>query len=248
MTVPLPSIEEQRRIAAVLDQAEELRARRRGLLALVNSVPEETFVDMFGARDLPVVRIGDVGVVQGGLQVTRSREANEMDVPYLRVANVHRGRLVLHEVKVIKVTESEFIRTRLKSDDLLVVEGHGNPAEIGRVARWTGVIDPCVHQNHLIRIRLDSSRADAMFVEAFLNGRAGRRTLLRAANTTSGLNTISVRDVRGVGIALPPLVEQKQFASCVRATSDVEARAEAHLAELGELFASLQHRAFRGEL
>ena len=69
-----------------------------------------------------------------------------MEVPYLRVANVLRDRLALDVIKLIRFTEAELMRTRLLPGDLLIVEGHGNAAEIGRVGVWDGKIESCVHQ------------------------------------------------------------------------------------------------------
>jgi len=248
---PLPPIEEQRRIAAVLDQADDLRAKRRASLALLHSLTGSLLGEIdegFSSPPTKVCRLEAVGVVKGGLQVTPARAGNPVEVSYLRVANVHRGRLELAEVKSMRVTERELARTRLQRDDLLVVEGHGNAGEIGRVARWTGSSDPCVHQNHLIRVRLDSDLADSAFVEAVLNSRKGREALLKAARTTSGLNTISVEDVKGVVVALPSIETQRRFALQVKRRNEVAQSNQANLAELDKLFAALQHRAFAGEL
>ena len=246
--IPLPSLEEQRRIAAVLDAAEALRAKRRHALEGLDSLTQAIFIEMFGAGGGTRKPLGQLSEVQSGLQVTSKRKEHPIEVPYLRVANVYRGSLDLSEIKTIRVFERELARTRLVKDDLLVVEGHGNKDEIGRVGLWDGSIDPCVHQNHLIRVRCDRDSLRPRFAEAFLNSWVGRRALLRAANTTSGLNTISTNDVRKVQIPLAALADQQRF---VEAASRVDHQREvmrSSEAGLNTLFASLQQRAFRGEL
>jgi type I restriction enzyme, S subunit len=91
-----------------------------------------------------------------------------------------------------------------------VVEGHGNPREVGRVAVWDGSLRPCVHQNHLIRVRCgDICRPQ--FLSAYLNSEAGRRTIIRSGKTTSGLNTISTSNVKQTEIFLPPVALQTVF-------------------------------------
>lgn len=246
--IPLPPIEEQRRIAAVLDAAEAIRAKRRQALARLDSLTQAIFVDMFGTSEYEGRMLSDLAEVQGGLQVTSKRRDLPISAPYLRVANVHRGSLDLSEVKTLQVTEREIERTRLAEGDLLVVEGHGNRDEIGRVGIWDGSIDPCVHQNHLIRVRCDRSQLLPRFAETFMNSWVGRRTLLRAANTTSGLNTISTGDVRGVQIPLPPMSDQQKFVEAAIQVDRQRAMMMNASAELDHLFASLQQRAFRGEL
>lgn len=246
--IPLPSIEEQRRIAAVLDAADSLRAKRRKGLARLNSLPGAIFIDMFGESSDSLADLGDVAEVQGGLQITSKRRSNPVEVPYLRVANVHRGFLDLDEIKTMRVTNSELARTKLTDGDLLVVEGHGNAGEIGRVGIWDGSISPCVHQNHLIRVRCDTGRVLPQFVEAFMNSWVGRRALLRAANTTSGLNTISTSDVRTVQVPLAPMERQLAFQGRLRKVELVRQATRSSEAEFNTLFQSLQQRAFRGEL
>jgi type I restriction enzyme S subunit len=133
-----------------------------------------------------------------------------LEVPYLRVANVYRDRLDLSEVKTLRVTDQELTRATLKSGDLLVVEGHGNPEEIGRCAVWSGLVARCVHQNHLIRVRVHSG-IEPVFMSAFLNSAAGRRQMTRFGKTTSGLNTISTANVAAVRVLVPPVEVQRRY-------------------------------------
>ncbi len=250
---PLPPLAEQRRIAEVLDRAEALRAKRHAALSQLDSLTQSIFLDLLGdsatnPKHWPVSRVGEFADVQGGLQVTSARKNLPYKVPYLRVANVYRGFLDLSEIKTIRATDVEIARTKLVKDDFLIVEGHGNPAEIGRGALWDGSIADCIHQNHIIRARFESAKVVSLYVCEYLNSSGGRRHLLRAGKTTSGLNTISVSEVRATPVALPPIELQREFARRVGAVEKLKTAQRASLAELDALFASLQHRAFRGEL
>ena len=253
LPVPLPPLPEQKRIARILDAADALRAKRREAFAQLDTLLQSTFLDMFGdpvtnPMGWEVTAVSTIGSIQGGLQVTSKRRSLPIERPYLRVANVFRGFLQLDEIKTIRLTESELLRTSLDYEDLLIVEGHGNRAEIGRCARWDGSIDQCVHQNHLIRLRCDRSKTSPIYVEYFINSPGGRRSLVGTSRTTSGLNTISVSKVGSSEIQLPSLDLQHRFAAVVESVERQKARQHAHLAELDTLFASLQSRAFRGEL
>lgn len=251
--IPLPPLAEQKRIAAILDAADNLRHKCRQALAQLDTLLQSTFLDMFGdpvtnPMGWDVTKIEKVSDIQGGLQLSSKRDAHSMMRPYLRVANVYRDRLWLNEIKIIGLTENEAIRTELKRGDILIVEGHGNPEEIGRCAVWDGSIMGCVHQNHLIRVRLSPNYALPSFVSAFLNTDGGSRRLKGESRTTSGLNTISVEKVRRALIPLPPLSLQRRFAAIAESVEQQKARMRAHLTELDALFASLQSRAFNGEL
>ena len=154
----------------------------------------------------------------------------------------------MDEIKTIKLSEAELGRTKLAEGDILFVEGHGNSDEVGRCAVWDGSIDPCVHQNHLIRARVISLSIDPITLSRFLNSPLGRRHLLSRGKTTSGLNTISASDVKTTPV---PLIEddvRQRLIGQLASIAELEAHHRAHLAKLDALFASLQHRAFRGEL
>jgi len=251
--IPVPSLEEQKRIAEVLDRAEELRSKRREAIAQLDILTQAIFIEMFGdpksnPKGWNLTKVGEIADVQGGLQVSSSRKKYPREVPYLRVANVYRGFLNLSEIKMICATDAEISRTLLEKNDLLIVEGHGNPNEIGRVGLWDGSIPNCIHQNHIIRARFGTNKIVPIYVCHYLNSPGGRQHLLKSGKTTSGLNTISVSEVRSTPVSLPPLQLQQEFACRVEAIEKLKIAHRASLSELDALFASLQHRAFRGEL
>lgn len=244
---------EQRRIATILDKADATRRKHQQAVVLTDDFLKSLFLEIFGDpakndRGWQISLLEELGDVQGGLQVTSKRLSMELTLPYLRVANVYRDCLNLYEIKEINLSEAEFKRTRLETGDILIVEGHGNPDEIGRAAIWDGSIDRCVHQNHLIRFRANRKRALPDFISRFLNSDGGRQQLIGAGRTTSGLNTISTRKVKEVLVPLPPLELQKRFAQIVRKQAALTSRLQSQLATSGDLFATLSQRAFRGEL
>jgi type I restriction enzyme, S subunit len=110
---PLPPLTEQRRIAAILDQADEVRSQKRRLRSAVGALGMSIFADMFGTARATTT-LGECGEVQGGLQVSAKRVGLALELPYLRVANVYRGRLDLAEVRTIRAREAEAARTRTR--------------------------------------------------------------------------------------------------------------------------------------
>ena len=220
MQVPLPPLEEQRRIVDILNRAARINTLRQRAAERLREFAPALFVKMFGdpAQNpwrWPERRIGEVCDVQGGLQVTKKRRVHQIEAPYLRVANVLRDQLALDDIKLIRLTENELRRTRLMRGDLLIVEGHGNATEIGRVAVWDGQIPTCVHQNHLIRARPHPSLLAPAFAAAYLNSSSGREHLLRRGKTTSGLNTITTSDVKDCTMLVPPFSLQRRFSTII---------------------------------
>lgn len=99
--------------------------------------------------------VGGLGDVIGGLTKNPKRANLNKKLPYLRVANVYANELRLDEIEEIGVEDNELEKLLVKEGDLLIVEGNGSPDQIGRLAIWDGSISPCVHQNHLIKVRLN---------------------------------------------------------------------------------------------
>jgi type I restriction enzyme S subunit len=251
--LPLPPLEEQRRIAAILDKADGVRRKRKEAIRLTEELLKSTFLEMFGdpvtnPKGWEVIGLGKISQIQGGLQVTPARKELPLEVPYLRVANVYRDKLLLDEIKNIRVTSSELERINMKAGDILIVEGHGNKEEIGRSSVWDGSIENCVHQNHLIRVRLDPNKAEPIYISAYLNSAGGRCQLTKFGKTTSGLNTISTSNVKATKVLCPPIEMQKRYLDFQRKLTEAKNASVQHLEQSENLFNSLLQRAFRGEL
>lgn len=251
--ISLPPLFEQKRIAEILDKADALRQKNKQLLAAYDELLQATFLELFGD---PVTNpkgwkeyiIENISNVQGGLQVSFKRNSLPLQVPYLRVANIYRNQLDLKEIKKIGLTENEFYRTLLIKGDILIVEGHGNKLEIGRSAIWDGSIKGCVHQNHLIRVRVDNSKMTSVFLSFFINSEGGRRQMFKTSNTTSGLNTISTGIVNQIKVINPPITLQNQFAQIVENIEAQKTLVKQCLQESEDLFNGLVQEAFGGEL
>ena len=251
--IPLPSIEEQKKIAEILDAADSLRQKDQQLVEHYDRLSQSLFLDMFGdpvtnPKKWDVQSISAFSQVQGGLQVSAKRVSLPIEIDYLRVANVYRNKLHLSEIKTLNATAAEIKRVTLQKNDLLVVEGHGNKNEIGRVALWDGSIKSIIHQNHLIRVRVNTSIINPIYICHYLNSNGGRRGLISSSNTTSGLNTISTRIVKEAKCNIPPLKLQNEFSKRIKEIEKQKELAQQSLKKSDDLFNSLLQRAFKGEL
>ena len=163
--------------------------------------------------------ITDFFVISGGLTKNSKRDLLPIKMPYLRVANVYYDYLDLNEIKAIGVSESEIAEKRLKKDDLLFVEGNGSKSQIGRVAIWDGSIEPCLHQNHIIKGRPMGEMLPKYALFYFISG-FGRNQIQQIASSTSGLYTLSTGKI-----------EQLQIPYCEKATQqNIVRRIEGRLA------------------
>ncbi|HKQ25790.1 MAG TPA: restriction endonuclease subunit S [Burkholderiales bacterium] len=162
-------------------------------------------------------RTSDIGTVIGGLTKNAAkRDGHKRVLPYLRVANVYANRLDLTDLQEIGVADSEVEKLLLEKDDMLVVEGNGSRDQVGRIALWDGSVDPCVHQNHVIKVRLGEPKVAPWALCWFLSP-SGRALIEEQARTSTGLYNLSTGKVANLPIPLPPLAEQGAIVERVEA-------------------------------
>ena len=245
LEIPLPPLDEQRRIADLLDRAQsiiEVSKNRCQKVEILKSSLTESAIE----NSISWQRLEEIAEVTGGLSQNRKRQELPKQVPYLRVANVHRGSLSLSNLKHFGVSDRELKRTRVLRGDILMVEAHANQFEVGRAAILNKSISELSHQNHLFRIR--SEGMPPRVLEALLNSRFARRQLIKQSKTTSGLFTINISGARSLKI---PVLSQEVSKMLDRRLEDisrlqVESSTMREIAD--QLYTSLATRAFAGEL
>ncbi len=245
----LPPIDEQQRIAAILDQADNLRAQRFESLALLGGLTPSLFGDLFGSETFPTHPLASLCDVASGITKGRKlRGEATRAVPYLAVSNVQAGHLKLDMVKEIEATEAELDRYALKDGDLVLTEG-GDPDKLGRGAVWRSQLPLCIHQNHIFRVRI-APGAELLpdYLSAYMSARTARTYFLRAAKQTTGIASINMTQLRGLPVALPELALQKEFVARVDAVAHHAGSVRAASRRESQLFHSLQSRAFSGQL
>jgi type I restriction enzyme S subunit len=168
-----------------------------------------------GAGDIhrtkyPLKRLGEIAQVAYGIAKSPANRPGRKARPYLRVANVQRGELNLSEIKFIDVPDSELNAVRLQRGDLLVCEG--NSADlVGRPAIWNDEIPDCVHQNHILRVRVNSTFALPEFILEYMQTPPARNYFRARAKFTTNLASINSADLRELEVPLPPLSVQREI-------------------------------------
>lgn len=252
LEIPLPPLEEQRRIAEILDLADGIRAKRQEALAEVEGLTQAVFLEMFGdlrkaSGQFKQVLVKDAGIVQLGRQRTPKYQTGLHTHKYVRVANVYKNRLDLSDVLAMDFNEADFRRYHLKYGDILLNEGQSLEL-VGRPAMWRNEIVNCCFQNTLVRFQacrkiVDSTFALHVFLSYFRFG-----FFSQIASKTSNVAHLGGTRFGNMSFPLPPLPLQQKFAERVEAIEGLKASHQRSLEEMDALFASLQSRAFRGEL
>ncbi len=247
--IPLPPLDEQRRIAAILDKADALRAKRREALAQLDRLAQSIFVEMFGdpainPKGWPVSCIGDL--LKSASYGTSEKSGTSGRFPVLRMNNISRtGEMDFSDLKYMDLNASEYERYIVKAGDVLF--NRTNSAElVGKTAIFRHA-EPMAYAGYLIRLRTNADN-DPEYLAGFMNTPYAKRVLRGMCKSIIGMANINATEVQGIKIAQPPLALQEQFRERIRSLNHIKASHRAVLAKLNGLFSSLQHRAFRGEL
>ncbi len=249
LEIPLPALDEQRRIAAILDHADTLRTRRRGVIAQLDDLAQSIFLDMFGdpvtnPKALPNGVIGDLVLTADYGTSEKSSETGEIAV--LRMNNItYGGDVDLRDLKYMNLPADKFERYTVRFGDVLF--NRTNSAElVGKTAVYRGRL-PIAYAGYLVRLRVRPGFSPD-YLSGVLNSRYGKAVLRGMCKSIVGMANINAKEVRTIPTLIPPPEAQQAYANriqAVRAGKDLQGAA---LVELDSLFASLQSRAFSGRL
>lgn len=250
--IPLPPLAEQKWIADMLDKAEELRSKRRAALAQLDTLTQSIFLEMFGDpmanyKNWPVLAVGKAGLVQLGRQRAPKYQTGKHTRKYVRVANIYENRIDLSDVLSMDFDSKDFELYCLKHGDILLNEGQSTEL-VGRVAMWRNEISDCCFQNTLVRFQPDRKTTTPEFALAVFLHYYRSGEFAKISSKTSNVAHLGAGRFAAMPFPLPPLRMQEEFASRFKSVEKLKANQHASLAELDTLFASLQQKAFSGDL
>jgi type I restriction enzyme S subunit len=252
--IPLPPQSEQKRIAAILDQADAIRRKRHRAIQNVTDIAPAVFHQMFPDQDADsTATLNQLGVE---FRYGTSNKSQPTGFPTLRIPNVLAAALDLTDLKTVPVESNEFDRLKLHDGDLLFVRTNGNPAYVGRCAVFNSRLiaaagyDPeeFIYASYLIRGRADSRVVNPRYLRAFLDTPRGRRMVREQCRTSAGQYNINTHGLGSLEVPVPPIQRQEQFAQQLEEITSLEAKTVSAFAESERLFDSLAQRAFRGGL
>jgi len=254
--IPLPPLAEQRRMAEVLDLAEALRAKRRAALAQLDSLTQSLFLDLFGdpatnPKGFPLRSLSELyinkrdGTKCGPFgSALKKSELVDSGVPVWNMDNIDpSGRMALPFRMWITPAKYRQLEAYAVFDGDVIISRAGT---VGKMCVANSGEAASIISTNLIRVRFGPDLLPIYFVSLmnYCKGGVGRlKTGPDGAFTH--MNTGVLDQLK---FPYPTLDLQCEFARRLTAVETLKTAHRASLAELDALFATLQHRAFRGEL
>ncbi|WP_434139289.1 restriction endonuclease subunit S [Photobacterium leiognathi] len=250
--IPLPPLEEQKRIAAILDKADVIRQKRKQAIELADEFLRSVFLDMFGdpvtnpkgweVRNLQNLtsKLGSGSTPRGGKEAYLSE-----GISLIRSLNVHDNTFIYKDFAFISNEQAEKLKNVVvqEQDILLNITG----ASVCRCTIVPNNVLPARVNQHVCIIRVDRALLLPEFAKRLITSTSFKQMLLRIA--TSGGATreaLTKQQVENLSLIVPPMELQKKFCDMVGKVLDVDTRTNKQVAF--PLFDSLSQKAFSGQL
>jgi type I restriction enzyme S subunit len=245
---PLPSLQEQRRIAEVLDRADGLRAKRRAALAQLDTLTQSIFLDVFGdpfenTKKIKTALLQDICLrITDGTHKPPKWAASGH--PFLFVSNITSGEINFDTQKFISDETHASLTRRcpIEVGDVLysTVGSYGIPAKVRTSRKFA-------FQRHIAHLKPNPAMLDSEFLCAMLASPPLRRQADKSARGMAQ-KTVNLAEIAKFIAFCPPLPDQREFTRKVAGVEKLKVAYRTSLANLDDLFTVLQHRAFLGDL
>ena len=244
LSIPLPPLPEQIRIAAILDQADALRVKRKETLAHLDSLTQAIFIEMFGDPDSNpknwiVKKLGEFcSFVNGG---TPSKEVSDYfngEIPWISSADIADSKIQNLRHFITKMGVENSSTNLVPSDTILLVTRTG----VGKVVITN--MDLCFSQD-ITAIIPNINIINKIYLTFYLKIKESYFKSMARGATIKGITRNVIESLK---VPLPPLELQNNFAVRIQAIEMIRESQKKSEFEFDSLFTSLQHCAFRGEL
>ena len=244
--IPLPPLDEQREIAAVLDQVSDLIAKRRQQLDKLDEMVKARFVEMFGDPVSNPYHWNKKGLLQlGDCKNGMNFHTNDrgVDIHCLGVGDFKNLSYIADTSKLptISLTDMPSDEYMLKDGDIVFVRSNGNKALVGRSLVVYPATIPTTFSGFCIRFRLHSNEIKTDYLLQVLKSESIRKKMAGRGANIQNLNQKILGELQ---IPVPPLDLQNQFATFLEQTEKIKTTISRSLDKLETLKKALMQEYF----
>ncbi len=245
MPVPFPSLDEQRRIAGILNRAARIECLHAQAGRHLRDFASALFVKMFGDPVLNPMgwQVKSLAELSEEFRYGTSKKCDDTAcgdaVPILRIPNVVNSIISWSDLKFTSLGKLDLEKLCLENGDILFVRTNGNPDYIGRCAVFNGN-RPTAYASYLIRARLKTNGiADPQYISNSFALPSMRQIILKSAQTTAGNYNISIKNLGGIRIPIPAHEFQQRFLATIAMAKKIANMTDAAVQASSTLSASL---------
>jgi len=230
--IPLPSLAEQRRIAAVLDKISEMKRNAEARLQKLDLLVKARFNEMFGDPSInpkgwAIGKVADVAEYWNGLTY-KPENVSDKGTIVLRSSNIQSGALSFHDVVRVSLNAKE--KNCVRSGDILMCSRNGSAALVGKTAIIPELNEKMYFGAFMMVLRSEQPR----YLNSFFGSKAFRQQI--ACGKTTTVNQITCSMIDKVRLPLPPGSLQTSFSSYVAKVEAQKATAQKELEKVDLLY------------
>ena len=244
LKIPLPPIEEQKKIAAILDAAADYRQKTKALIEKYDQLTQSLFLDMFGhllqtqSNTITLEELCGKGKYGSGASAI---EYDDSLPRYVRITDINES----GDLNDKKMSPSEFDEQYiLKNHDLLFAR---TGATVGKTYLYKESDGELIYAGYLIKFKIPKPH-NALYFFHFTKTNYYKSWVDNQQNVVAQPNINARQYGNELAIPLPSIELQNQFAERVAQVEQQKQQAEAALVKAEDLFNSLLQKAFKGEL
>jgi type I restriction enzyme S subunit len=248
--IPLPSLPEQRRIAAILDQTDALRASRREVTVKLDALTESIFAKTFGdptvsgtVFPISTLRHACLKITDGTHHSPRIQLAG---IPYVTAKHL-KSYGIDFDADPWFISEEDhrkiFDRCDPRPEDVLYIKD-GATTGLAAINHYQYEFSML---SSLALLKVNAEIVNSAYLCYWLNN-PKIKTVLLEGMAGAAIRRLTLAKIKAIQIPLPPLKLQMAFAQQVTCIEIVRSRSGSSKDKLDSLYAAIQHRAFRGEL
>lgn len=251
ITVPLPPLPEQQRIATILDHADSIHKKNRLILEKYNELAQSVYQDMFGdsfmnKKNWEMTFLADLvkkdkiityGIVQAGPNY-------ETGIPYIRTGDIVNGKI--KEEQLLKTSPEiakSYTRSRCETGDIII----SIRATVGTIAILPESLNGANLTQGTARISPDIKKINPVYLYYTIKSK-GIQTKINLETKGATFREITLKRLREISIPSPPLSNQFRFEEVINSINKQKDLTQKSLEKSEDLFQSLLQRAFKGEL
>lgn len=243
--IPLPELEEQRKIAKILTGIENISFARQQQLAKLDELVKARFVEMFGDvihndKKWKEYRFSDITSSRLGKMLDAKQQTGKHSFPYLANANVQWFRFETDNLNRMDFNEAEQVEFSLKDGDLLVCEG----GEIGRCAVWHNQVQSCYFQKALHRVRCNQEIILPDYLAWWFKFNCENNGFAAIEGAKATIAHLPGAKLKQLLVVVPPIERQYRFVDFIEQTDVVKVTVQKSLEQMETLKKALMQQYF----
>lgn len=248
MEIPLPPLTEQKRIATILNKADNIRQKREQAIKLADNFLRATFLEMFGdpvenPKRWDVASLLEYGSFKNGMNFTKGESGSVLKC--LGVGNFKSLATItcmdnIGEIELNTLPSDDYL---LKDGDIVFVRSNGNKALVGRCLTIYPGKEKVTFSGFCIRYRIENTAITPEYLN-FLFRTPSMKQQMLSGGQGANIQNISQGTLSSLRIPIPPLEKQQSFSKVVSFHSELMEKLDINTVEIEDMFDSISQQYF----